>query len=65
MFRGFKPYKMPVTPQGLKKYDELPVEEAIKLAWTNEGVYPIAHEEAKQVVRDVMPLLARALDRIK
>lgn len=66
MFEGFKPQtgKMPVTLEGLRKYDKVPVEEAIKLSWNNPGVYPIAHEEAKQLVRDVMPLLARALDRM-
>lgn len=66
MFNGFrKPQmKMPVTPDGLRKYDKVPVEEAIKLSWNDPGVYPIAHEEAKQLVRDVMPLLARALDRM-
>lgn len=56
--------KMPVTPKGLKKYDDLPPVEAVKKAWSTPGSFPGAHEHAKRVVQDSMPLLFRAIERL-
>lgn len=55
----------PVSPQGLLRYDRLPPAEAARRAWTNAGTNPQAHRAAKDHVRMVMPLLARALDRME
>lgn len=56
--------KTPVTDNGLRKYDHLPPEEALVRAWTTPGSHPRWNEARKQEVRDGMPLLARALDRL-
>lgn len=55
--------KTPVTAQGLKKYDHLPAAEAILAAWTTPGSHPDWNEACKDEVRNLMPLLARAMDR--
>lgn len=55
--------KTPTTPNGFRQYDELPPLEAIRKAWREPGINPKWHRASKQVVRDAMPLLARALDR--
>lgn len=55
--------KTPTTDEGLAKHDELPPLEAIRKAWREPGINPKWHRASKQVVRDAMPLLARALDR--
>lgn len=49
---------------GLRRYDALDPEEAILLAWTVAGGHPRYHAEQQQIVRERMPLLARALDRM-
>ena len=54
----------PVTPQGLRKFDHLSPEEAAVEAWVSLGSNPKWGLESKQLVRDAMPLLARALDRM-
>ena len=54
----------PVTPQGLRKFDHLPPEQAAVEAWTSLGSNPEWGLQSKQLVRDAMPLLARALDRM-
>lgn len=54
----------PVTAAGLRKYDHLPAGEAVVAAWTTAGSHPEWDEQAKQRVRDLCPLLARALDRM-
>ena len=56
--------KTPVTHNGLRKYDHLPPEFAIYMAWTTPGINPQWNAERKQEVRVGMPLLARALDRL-
>lgn len=55
--------KTPVTEAGLRQYDHLPFGDAAFAAWSNPGNNPAAHARAKEVVRNAMPLLARALDR--
>lgn len=55
--------KTPTTPKGLRQYDDLAPLEALRKAWRIEGTNPKWHNSRKQVVRDAMPLLARALDR--
>lgn len=57
--------KAPVTPEGLKMYDHLAPEEAAAFAWADPGLHPTFHGRARQEVRDAMPLLARALDRLE
>jgi len=54
----------PVSERGLRQYDALPPLEAIVKAWNNPGKHPSHHEAARRTVRDAMPLLARALDRL-
>ena len=56
--------KTPYTDDGLKKYDGLSAVEAVRLAWTKEGSNPFHHRLMKAEMRDRMPLLARALDRL-
>jgi len=57
--------KTPHTEEGLTRYDHLLTSEAVYLAWNETGPNPEWHEMAKEAVREVMPLLARALDRNK
>lgn len=54
----------PVTEQGLQKYDGYPRVFAIDLSWREPGSNPEHHAKMQQVVREAMPLLARALDRM-
>lgn len=54
----------PVTMPGLHMYDTLPPEEAVIAAWVNTGPNPQWHRRCQDVVRQQMPLLARALDRL-
>lgn len=55
----------PVSPKGLTKYDGLPAGEAVLKAWTEYGNNPEWHHRMRLVVRDVMPLLERALSRME
>lgn len=55
----------PVSAMGLTKYDGLPAAEAARLAWTRPGIKPDHHARAVAQVRDAMPVLARALDRLE
>lgn len=50
--------------EGLRRLDKLPVEEAIRQAWTAPDLDPELREAAQQQVREVMPDLSRALDRL-
>jgi hypothetical protein len=45
-------------------YDNLPPEQAVLKAWTRPGPRPDWHRKMQDEVRKVMPLLARALDRM-
>lgn len=56
--------KMPVTRAGLRQYDDLPAAEAVLKAWTEAGSHPPAHRHAQNIVRDSMPVLYRALERL-
>ena len=47
-----------------RRYDHLEPLEAAALAWSSHGGNPQRHEMARNQVRDAMPLLARALDRL-
>ena len=55
--------KTPTSDKGLAMHDELPPLVAIRKAWRVPGNNPKWHRASQQVVRDAMPLLARALDR--
>lgn len=57
--------KTPYTQNGLRKYDHLPPEEAIIRAWMTPGVNPRWHDLTRDAVRDAMPVMARALDRLE
>lgn len=48
----------------LNMYDGLPPEEAVAAAWTIKGRNPNYHVIKKAEVREAMPLLGRALDRL-
>lgn len=56
--------KTPVTPSALEKYDRWPAADAVRLAWGEAGPRTAWHAAAKAQVRECMPLLARALDRL-
>lgn len=56
--------KTPVSYAGERIYDHLPAREAVLRAWTVPGSNPTWHESARREVAGVMPLLARALDRL-
>lgn len=55
--------RTPVTTTALRKYDHEDPLVAAALAWRVTGPVPHAHYQEQAVVRDAMPLLARALDR--
>jgi len=64
---GLLGWRWPYTPRtarGLTKFDGLPPEEALARAWSQPGSHPRWHRLTQQVVRDCMPLVARALDRL-
>lgn len=54
----------PVTQDGLRMYDDLDAVKAIVEAWTLPGNNVEWHYGCKQEVRCMMPLLARAIDRL-
>lgn len=54
----------PVTSAGLRKYDALPAEEAVRKAWNDPGRNAYHHRMVQEEIRRSMPLLARALDRL-
>jgi hypothetical protein len=54
----------PVTPAGLRSLDHLGPLDAVVRAWTDPGPHPQWHRKMQAEVRDSMPLLARALDRL-
>lgn len=55
-----------VTPvRRVTMYDDLPPAEAAAKAWNVAGDRPDYHRRAQEVVRDMMPLVARALDRME
>lgn len=56
--------KTPVTPAGLRKYDDLPAALAVVRAWTNPGNEPGWDSRCKREARAALPVLARALDRL-
>jgi hypothetical protein len=50
--------------QGGRQYDALPPEVAVMLAWTDAGSMPKVLTIRQDAVREIMPNLARALDRL-
>lgn len=54
----------PVSEEGLTRFDHLPAEEAVLAAWQNSGVNPVWHYRMQQIMRQQMPVLTRALDRL-
>lgn len=64
IFGYMSSHKTPVTLEGLRKFDHLPADQAVVEAWTSLGSNPSWGLKSKQLVRDAMPLLARALDRM-
>lgn len=52
------------TPEGPRKLDHLPPLEALAEAWSTPGPHPSIHLLHRRMVRDAMPLVARALDRL-
>ena len=57
-------YGTPYTRSGIKKYDNDPAVQAVINAWTIPGHNSYWHEKMKRNVREQMPVLARALDRL-
>lgn len=45
--------------------EEGSVEEAVLRAWTDPGAHPAWHARAQREVRNAMPVLAAALDRME
>lgn len=56
--------KTPFTDDGLRQYDNLDPITATIAAWRTPGPRPDWHERARATVREVMPVLGRALDRL-
>lgn len=56
--------RTPTTRDGRSQYDGLSASDAVARAWTTPGANPEWHKKAQQEVRDAMPVLARALDRL-
>ena len=56
--------KTPFTESGLRQYDNLEPAEAVLRAWNTPGPRPDWHAKAQKKVREAMPVLARALDRM-
>ena len=54
----------PTSPNGRTKHDNLPPPSAVVKAWMEPGPYPAYHNRMKQYVRNAMPLLGKALDRM-
>lgn len=54
----------PVTEEGLSQFDDLPAAIAVALCWSEPGENPRWHRKMQEEVRDRMPVLARALDRL-
>ncbi len=48
----------------IMKYDHLSPKLAVVAAWTIKGNNPLWHERMQDEVHKMMPLLARALDRL-
>lgn len=53
----------PTTPEGLARWDHLPWPDNALAAWMDTGPNPEHHRREQDVVREAMPLVARALDR--
>jgi len=56
--------KTPYSEEGLRKLDTLPAADAVLLAWVMAGRVPAYHAQAQDLVRETMPVLGRALDRL-
>lgn len=54
----------PPTREGLEIFDHLPADEAIVMAWNVPGAAPRYHRDMKILVREQMPVLARAIERL-
>lgn len=52
------------TGPGVQKFDGMPAEAAVLRSWMDPGRNPEYHRAMQAVVRDTMPLLGRALDRM-
>lgn len=51
-------------PAGLGMYDGLSPEQAVKAAWLNAGINPDYHADVLAKIREMAPILGRALDRL-
>lgn len=56
--------RTPVTPGAWQAADALPPLEAVVAAWTDPGPNPFWHRMQQEALRQSMPLLAHALDRL-
>lgn len=54
----------PVVKLDLIEFDDLPSGVAVMMAWSEAGAEPDYHEFMKRQVRETMPVLGRALDRM-
>lgn len=54
----------PVSHTGLRQFDDLPAAEAVVKAWITPGLKPDFHKRQQRAVRRILPVLARALDRL-
>ena len=61
-----KPIRFGNNPpkEGGSRYDDLPAAIAVRLAWTYAGAMPRLLAIRQDAIRDIMPDLARALDRL-
>lgn len=61
----FTPAHTPYTDGGLAMYDHLSPAEAVWQAWSDPGPYADWHAKCQRQVHALMPVLARALDRME
>lgn len=54
----------PVVEPDIIQFDDLPSGVAVMMAWSEPGIEPEYHEFIKSQVRNSMPVLGRALDRM-
>lgn len=54
----------PVVERDLIEFDDLPSGVAVMFAWTDSDVEREYHQSLKRQVRETMPVLGRALDRM-
>lgn len=64
MSRNLAGVSTPVTQSGLRQFDRLSAAEAVRRAWSERGSHPRWDADVEETIRQLNPVLARALDRL-